>query len=175
MIPRAEKIYVARSEWKLSFRQLAYLFDLSIEEVKDIYHKMLEKKTKKATITLDTSVDELNFDTRITNLLHRCHILTVKDLIKTDIRKFYPRAEVTIHTIQGKFDEIMPVLHLSVREFLDIFAEPGVEVKYQVTHEENCGYVKRWLVSDKVEIKEIRSITGRMKGYLKTIMIYVVI
>lgn len=86
----AEKIYIAREKWKLSFESLAFIFEIPKEEVKEIYEIERHRKAKKklSTITWNSELENLIgvcLSLRVHNLIYRKFnkpLWTIKDFLR---------------------------------------------------------------------------------------------
>lgn len=174
MIDVKEKIYYAKQKWDCSFEELAYLLEMDWNEVRNIYHQEAIKRLPK--ITIDASTDCLNMSERTKNCLKRRSVRTIKDLIT-----FTGRFDAIPGCGKQSLDEIAEaramiatVLNLTVPSLIAAFASGGtnVEVKWMDNEPNYEKVITKWeVVSTKIE--QITSISGRPKGYLKTILVNV--
>lgn len=78
-----ERIYVAKTNMNISFKQLAYLFQMERDEIAEIYSQEEERRRKMNAITIKAAPwDCIKFTERTKNLLKRRGINTIGKLIK---------------------------------------------------------------------------------------------
>lgn len=170
----AEKIYIAKERWDSSFEELAYLLEMDRGMVRELYHQEVIKRLPK--ITIDAPTDCLNLSERTKNCLKRKDVRTIRDLIT-----FTGRFDAISGCGKASLDEITEarsaiatVLKLDVPSLIAAFSTGGIVLDINwMDSEPNYGKViTKWeVISTKTE--RVESITGRTKGYLKTIKVNV--
>lgn len=168
----AEKIYYAKKRWKCSFEELAYLLDMDRDEVMELYRQESIKELPK--ITIDGSTDCLNLSERTKNCLKRKDIRTIRDLITFtgQFEAIRGCGKQSLDEIAEARSTIATVLHLDVPALIAAFASGAVNVEIRwMDNEPNYGkVVKEWAV-EYTRMNKVESISGRMKGWMKTILI----
>ena len=171
----AERIYKARERWNCSFEQIAFLTDLTKKEVVRLYYQ--EKVKNLPKITIDGNIECLNLATRTQNCLKRAKIYTIRDLI-TYTGDFYALrgcGKQSLDEIADAIHCIQSVLKLNPASLIEIFVGKGtgginVELNWMDNEPNYCKEITKWEVqSDRIE--KVLSITGRQKGFMRTIRI----
>ena len=167
----AEKIYYAKEKWNCSFEELAYLLDLEWTVVRNLYQEEMIKRLPK--ITIDGDLNSLNMlSTHTRNALHRSGIRTIKDLItyEGNFAAIYYCGKQSLDEIAEAKRAIATVLNLNVPSLIAAWASGGTNVEVNwVDSKPNYGKtVTKWTVT-RTKTEKVESITGRTKGWLKTI------
>lgn len=170
----AEKIYIAKKRWDSSFEEIAYLLEMDRGMVRELYHQEVIKRLPK--ITINASTDCLNLSERTKNCLKRKDIRTIRDLITFTGQFDAIRGcgKFSLDEIAEARSAIATVLNLTVPSLIVAFSTGGIvlDITWMDSEPNNNKVVTKWEVTS-TKIERVESITGRTKGYLKTISVNV--
>ena len=175
MITSGEKIYYAIKRWGCSYEELSYLLDMERDEVRELYRQEVIKALPKITLNGElTSLTMLSTHTR--NALYRHGIKNIRQLItyEQNFSAIRGCGKQSLDEIVEARSAIATVLHLTVPSLIAAFSTGGVnlDVNWMDDEPNNNKVVTKWeVVSSKMT--RIESISGRTKGYLKTIQVNV--
>lgn len=169
-----EKIYIAKERWKCSFEELAFLLEMDKPLVIELYYQEKSLRSPEK-IAINNTIDDLDLTTRTRNLLKRMGIRTIKQLITYTERfdAFRGCGGDTLKEIHEVIRRIQSVLKLTVPDLIAAFVSEGnggvnVEVNFANSKPNYGKPITQWRINN-VHFSEVNSISGRPKGWLKTI------
>lgn len=171
----SKKIYYAKKKWNCSFEELSYLLDIPWDEVRELYRQEVVERLPK--ITMNSDIRSLSIlTTRTKNSFFRHGIRTVKDFItyteRFDAISGCGRAALV--EIAEARSAIATVLKLNVPSLISAFSTGGVvlDISWMDDEPSNSKIITKWEVTG-TKMEKVPSISGRIKGWLKTIFVQV--